>query len=253
MTSPPEVVAAEDVYVSLGGLPILRDINLRVTAGEAVAFMGGNGSGKTVLVKTLLGLFPHQRGTIRLFGTVLEEFRAWTRIGYVPQHSSLAIQQATVQEVVASGRVGHRRAFSLATTEDRRVVAAALERVGLADRVRDPFVHLSGGQQQRVLIARALAVQADLMVLDEPLAGVDIYTQDIIGDVLTDLNANGVTLILVLHECGPFENLLHRAVVLAGGRIISDGALPVGTMGREELPPPTQRPNLVLGALDGRH
>lgn len=168
------LVTAEGVDVFLGGLPILRDINLHVHAGEAVAIVGPNGSGKTTLLRTLAALTPFQQGSIELFGTPLRRFRDWHRVGYVPQHATLNVENATVREVVTSGRLAHRGAFRWFTRTDRAIVVEALERVGMANRARWPFAPLSGGQKQRVLIARALATQPDLLIMDEPLAGVDL-------------------------------------------------------------------------------
>ncbi|MGB7963204.1 MAG: ATP-binding cassette domain-containing protein, partial [Propionicimonas sp.] len=159
------------------------------------------------------------------FGTPLQDFRDWRRIGYVPQRSGILVQQATAREVVASGRLARRRPFTPANAADRRAIAAALERVGLADRANHPFVRLSGGQQQRVLIARALATGAELMMWDEPLAGVDHATQALLADVAAALKADRVTIVMVLHELGCFEPVIDRAISLSDGRVIGDGPL----------------------------
>lgn len=221
----PPALRTVGVDVVLGGIPIVRDADLEIQPGEAVAIMGNNGSGKTTLLRATLGLVPHE-GLIELFGTPLESFREWRRVGYVPQRSGILVQQATAREVVASGRLASRRPFSPATTADRTAITAALERVGLADRARHPFVRLSGGQQQRVLIARALATGAELMMWDEPLAGVDHHTQALLSEVAAQLKADGVTIVIVLHELGCFEPVIDRAISLAEGRIVADGPLP---------------------------
>lgn len=219
-------VEAKHVTVMLGGLPILRDISLTLAAGEIAALMGGNGSGKTTLVRTILGLTPHQHGTVRLFGTDLATFKDWGLIGYVPQRSAPTLRHATVTEVVAAGRLARRRPFVPASRTDKAAVSTSLERVGLTDRARDLFVDLSGGQQQRVLIARALSSEASLLVMDEPLAGVDLHTQQELADLVADLNADGATFLIVLHELGPFAPVLSRAIVLQQGRVVSDGPPP---------------------------
>ncbi len=222
---PPPVLRAVGVDVVLGGVPIIRKADLLIQPGEAVAIMGNNGSGKTTLMRATLGLVPHQ-GLIELFGTPLQDFRDWPRIGYVPQRSGILVQQATAREVVASGRLARRRPFTPATAADRKAIAAALERVDLADRANHPFVRLSGGQQQRVLIARALATGAELMMWDEPLAGVDHATQALLADLAAALKADGVTIVMVLHELGSFEPVIDRAISLAEGRVIASGPLP---------------------------
>lgn len=215
-------VSAKSVDVVLNGIPIVRGASLEIQPGEMVAILGNNGSGKTTLMRALLGLIPH-RGEISLFGTPLDQFRDWRRVGYVPQRGGILVQQATAREVVASGRLGHRRPFLPESAADRTAIAAALAEVGLADRARYPFVRLSGGQQQRVLIARALATGADLMAWDEPLAGVDRATQELLAGVAARLKAKGTTIVMVLHELGRFRDLIDRTIVLADGRVMPPG------------------------------
>ena len=93
----PELISADGVYVSIGGMPVLRDVSLQVSEGEAVALIGGNGSGKSTLVRTLLGILPHQEGTISLFGQEVPGFKDWSKIGYVPQHSALAVANGVIK------------------------------------------------------------------------------------------------------------------------------------------------------------
>ena len=215
-------ISATSVDVLLNGIPIIRGASLEVGNGEVVAILGNNGSGKTTLMRALMGLVPH-RGSIELFGTDLDKFRDWGRVGYVPQRGNILVQQATAREVVASGRLGRRRAFLPESGSDKAAIADALAEVGLADRSRFPFVRLSGGQQQRVLIARALATGADLMAWDEPLAGVDRDTQELLAGVATHLKARGTTIVMVLHELGCFRDLIDRSIVLADGRVMPPG------------------------------
>lgn len=215
-----ELLAAEGVYVSLGGLPILRDVSFRVQRGEAVAVLGGNGSGKSTLIRAVVGLNPAQEGTIRLFGQPLPEFRQWSRIGYVPQHSALNVSNATVQEIVTSGRLAHRRPFHWFRRADRTAVGHALELVGLGDRAKWPFRSLSGGQKQRTLIARALSTQPELLVMDEPFAGVDLHSQAGLANLLAGLRADGLGMAVVLHELGAMTQVLDRSITLCDGRLV---------------------------------
>ena len=140
-TSP---VALEQVSVSIGGRPILRDVDLVVRTGDTVALLGPNGSGKSTLVRAVTGLLPHTRGTVRLFGTPIEDFTDWRRLGFVPQRSTAAGGvPATVREVVTSGRIGRRRLFRPTSAVDRRAVESALEVVGLGHRASVGISQLS--------------------------------------------------------------------------------------------------------------
>ena len=211
--------------VTLGGRPILREIDLTVGAGDVVALLGANGSGKSTLVRSITGLLPLSAGSARLFGQPIGDFDQWARLGYVPQRSTIAQGiPATVTEIVAAGRLSRRRPFLPARAADRKAVTDALELVGLGDRANHQVSTLSGGQQQRVLIARTLAGQPDLLVLDEPNAGVDLVSQQAIANTLEASAQAGATIVVVLHELGAFAPFIHRAVVLREGRITYDGA-----------------------------
>jgi zinc transport system ATP-binding protein len=219
------VIEVVDGAVSLSGRPILRGIDLTVEAGEVVALLGANGSGKSTLVKAIVGLLAMSSGQVRLFGTPLDEFGEWERLGYVPQRSTIAQGvPATVREVVSAGRLARRRPFRLPRGDDRRAVREALDAVGLGERAQHQVATLSGGQQQRVLMARTLAGEPELLVLDEPNAGVDLISQQAIADTLAQRARAGSTIVVVLHELGPFESLIQRTVMLREGRIVHDGA-----------------------------
>jgi zinc transport system ATP-binding protein len=193
--------------------------------------MGPNGSGKSTLVRAITGLHELARGEVLLFGTPLAQFAEHDRIGFVPQRASAAGGvPASVWEVVTSGRLTKRRLFRRLSRDDRRAVHAALDVVGLADRASDSVSELSGGQQQRVLIARALASEPDLFFLDEPTAGVDLASQEALAKALGTLSRRGATIVLVAHELGPLAPLVDRAVTMADGRIVYDGA-PLGDHG----------------------
>ena len=222
MTGQP--IRTRDVAVELGGRPVLRGIDLAVGSGEVVAVLGANGSGKSTLVRTLLGLVPTARGEVELFGSRLDRFRDWHRVGFVPQRASATSGvPATVAEVVGAGRLSRRTPFLPMRRADRAAVTAAVEAVGLAGRLGDGVSTLSGGQQQRVLIARALAGEPELLVLDEPTAGVDVQSQAAFAEALSGLVERGATIVLVAHELGPLAGLVARAVVMHDGRLVYDG------------------------------
>lgn len=225
MSTPSTVVDVVNGSVAIAGRPILRHINVQVRAGEFVALMGANGSGKSTLVRAMTGLRPLTGGRRTLFGTALEDFRDWQRIGFVPQRSTAASGVPTsVWETVAAGRLTRRRLLRPLLGTDRRVIREALEVVGLADRARDGIATLSGGQQQRALIARALAGEPELFFLDEPTAGVDLPNQRALAHALSTLKERGATVVLVAHELGPMAPLVDRAIVMRDGRVAYDGS-----------------------------
>ncbi len=222
------VVHVRHAVVSYGGRPVLHDVSLGVASGDMVAILGANGSGKSTLIRAVLGLVPLGAGEIELFGVPRAKFRHWARVGYVPQRIGAGSGvPATVGEVVASGRLARRGIFRLPGAADKAAVLAALTDVELADRIADPVATLSGGQQQRTLIARALAGEPDLLILDEPTAGVDAASQDAFAGTLRGFQARGGTVLLVAHELGPLAPLIDRAVVVHEGRVVHDGAVPV--------------------------
>ena len=214
------LVEAESLYVSRGGIPVLRDVDLHVAPGEAVGLHGGNGSGKSTLIRAVVGLLPPQSGELRLFGQPQEKFRQWHRIGYVPQHSAINVPNATVWEVASSGRLPHRRPFTPMSRKDRKIVDDALATVGIEDRARWPFDALSGGQKQRTLIARALITEPELYVMDEPMAGVDLHSQEDLARLLEQLVRDGSSMLIVLHELGSVR--LDRSVTLCDGRVTAE-------------------------------
>ena len=226
MTVSGPVVELDGVAVAYEGRTALSGVDVRVDAGEVVAVLGANGSGKSTLVKAVVGLLPLSAGELRLFGTPRAQFRDWTRIGYVPQRAGAATGvPATVRELVATGRLAVRR-FGPPRAVDRQAVERALQTVGLADRAGHSVGTLSGGQQQRVLIARALTCDPELLVLDEPTAGVDLASQHALADALRALVTRGTTVVLVAHELGPMHPLITRALTMADGRVLHDGPPP---------------------------
>lgn len=220
-----DVVRAEGLRVDLGGATILQGVDLTVHDGEVVGLLGANGSGKSTFVRALVGVVPTAAGSVRLFDAPLGRDVPWHRVGYVPQRVSAAAGvPATATEVVTSGLMHGRRLVP--PRGARRRALEALGVVGLAD-VADRGVHeLSGGQQQRVLIARALVREPDLLLLDEPVAGVDLPSQEAFARALAGLVAAGTTVVVVLHELGALQSLVRRCVVLRHGRVVHDGAPP---------------------------
>jgi zinc transport system ATP-binding protein len=223
----PPVIELRAATVAYDGRIALAGADLRVDAGEVVALLGANGSGKSTLVRAVLGLAPLAAGSVSLFGTPLHRFSDWPRLGYVPQRVTAAAGvPATVREVVATGRLGRVGRLRRMRRADSDAITRALETVALLDRARDSVGTLSGGQQQRVLIARALACEPDLLVLDEPTAGIDADSQQALGTAMSRLIERGTTIVVVTHELGHLEGLVRRAVTLVSGRVLHDGPLP---------------------------
>jgi zinc transport system ATP-binding protein len=227
------VVRLVDAGFGYAGEAAVR-ADLRIDTGEVVAVLGPNGSGKSTLVKGMLGLVDACCGGTEWFGQRLAAFDQRWRIGYVPQRGvSTSPIPATLEEVVRSGRVARIGVIGRYRSADRQAVAEAIRTVGLSDRTRTPIRRLSGGQQRRALVARALAGDADVLVLDEPFAGVDHDSQEALAATFTALAGRGVTLIVVLHELGPLDGVITRTICLASGEVVYDG-------------PPALRPAALL-------
>jgi zinc transport system ATP-binding protein len=218
------VLEASHVAFAYGRDPVLDDVNLRVSPGEFVALVGPNGSGKSTLIKLLLGSLAPGAGEVSLFGTRPEQLRERWRLGYVPQRPLLASEvPATVEEIVLTGLLSRRGWWRPMTKVDRDATHHALESVGLDGLARRPVNELSGGQQQRAFIARALASEPELLVLDEPIAGVDAESQRRFRDSLVHLiDEHGAAVLLVSHELSAVAPDLDRVVVLKG-TVLFDG------------------------------
>ena len=219
-------VEVQDLSVVLGSSLILSGIDLRIEPGESVALLGANGSGKSTLVRTVLGLLPIRTGTVRLFGRDVTRRSSvpWRRVGYVPQRVGAAAGvPATALEVVRSGLLDPRRPLADRGRRARERALKALEAVGLAERADDHVQVFSGGQSQRVLIASALVRSPELLILDEPLAGIDRDSRRALARILESLRSQGITLLTILHEMGELADVVERAVVLSEGRLSWDG------------------------------
>jgi zinc transport system ATP-binding protein len=203
--APPALVELEHVCFNFGAERVLDEVDLTVRAGDFLGIIGPNGSGKTTLLRIMLGLLAPECGHVRVFGSDVREFREWHRIGYVPQ-KAVAFEArfpASVFEVVLSGRCGRAGLGRRFTADDRRHALDALGVVGMGDYRERLIGRLSAGQQQRVFIARALANEPELLLLDEPTVGVDLDAQDRFYSLLQHLNRDlGTALVLVSHDVG---------------------------------------------------
>jgi zinc transport system ATP-binding protein len=199
----PPVISVNGLYCRYGVTHALTDVSFTVDAGDYIAVVGPNGSGKSTLVKALLGLTSCDEGAVALFGTLLEDFNDWQRVGYLPQNLNLfnPIFPATVSEVVGLGLLAGKRFPKSLNRNDSTRIEETLEQMGIADLRRRLIGDLSGGQQQRVLLARALVNRPQLLILDEPTAALDPETRDRFYTLLGDINRHsGTTLMLVTHD-----------------------------------------------------
>jgi zinc transport system ATP-binding protein len=208
------VVALSNVDFGYTATPVVEDISMRIDPGEYVAVVGPNGSGKSTLMKLMLGLLRPDEGVARLFGEPSHRFDDGSRIGYVAQHANAAKEMPiTVREVVKMGRFPH-VGFGRLSAEDWDIVDRALDTVGMTAFADRRVTQLSGGQRQRAFIARALASEADLLVLDEPTVGVDAESVDAFYDLLEALNDEGITILLIEHDLSAVTEHAERVVCL---------------------------------------
>ena len=201
--SPPtaavEAVTVRDLTVAYRDKPVLWDIDLAIPAGTLTAIIGPNGAGKTSLIKAVLGLLPLAAGSVEIFGHPYAQQRRL--VAYVPQRGSVDWEFPTsALDVVTMGTYGQLGWVRRPGAEQRGRALACLDQVGMAEFAGRQISQLSGGQQQRVFLARALAQEADLYVMDEPFAGVDATTERAIVTLLQDLRARGKTVVCVHHD-----------------------------------------------------
>jgi len=207
------------------GQTVLEDVDLRLGEGEFVAVAGPNGGGKTTLLRILLGLERPSAGRALLYGEPAHRFSRRRMLGYLAQRSVLgSAAPATVREVVSAGRLAAGGLIGPLRRRDRELAAEAIERVGLSAQAESPVYTLSGGMQQRTFIAKALAGEPSLLVLDEPTTGVDAESQESLAALLDQLHTElGVTIVYVSHEFGAVESFVQR-LVLVRRTIVFDGA-----------------------------
>jgi zinc transport system ATP-binding protein len=220
------LVEIADLSVHYQMATALAGVSCRVQAGDYLGIVGPNGSGKSTLVRTMLGLTTPAAGEIRLFGTSLDEFSDWQRIGYLPQRVKHVARHfpGTVAEVVRLGLLAGKRFPRHTGREDEAAVSAVLEQMGIGHLRRRLVGELSGGQQQRVLLARALVGKPELLIMDEPTTALDPATRENFYALLQQLNGEtGTTVILVTHDTGSIGRYASRLLYL-DKRVIFDGS-----------------------------
>ena len=220
------VINLTNVWAKYNKAPILEDINLTINEGDFVGLIGPNGGGKTTLFKVLLGLIKPYRGTVKILGNTVTKGRHY--IGYVPQLVELDREfPVSVAEVVRMGRLGKRRLFQRYTRKDEIIVNHTLEKVGMLELRDRSIAELSGGQRQRVYIARALASEPRILLLDEPTASVDPQRQRSIYELLKELN-QFITIIIISHDIGAISAYV-KTVGCLNHRLFFHGDPPLST------------------------
>lgn len=213
--SPSVAAAARGLTVAYHSTPVLRDISLTVPVGVVMGVVGPNGSGKSTLLKAMLGLVPPATGDALFFGRPLAQVRQ--QVGYMPQHTSVDWDfPTTVADVVLMGTYGRLGWLRRPGRAEKQAAARAMEATRVTDLADRQIGQLSGGQRQRVFLARTLAQEPDLFIMDEPFQGVDAFSQQAIVDVLHDLRAQGRTVILVHHDLSTVADYCDHVTLLGG-------------------------------------
>ena len=225
MTPLPEhaspAIEVHDLTVAYGTQPVLWDIDVTFPEGRLIAIVGPNGAGKSTLLKAVLGLLTPITGWVKIFGESAETRRSW--VGYVPQRESVDWDFPTnALDVVLMGRYGHLGWFRRPNRLHREVAMQCLDQVGIRHLANRQISQLSGGQQQRVFLARALAQDARLYLMDEPFAGVDATTERAILELLHELRAEGRTVVAVHHDLQTVAEYFDH-VILLNMRLVASG------------------------------
>lgn len=215
------LIKISDLSVAYDRKRVLSNIFLEFEAGRRYGILGPNGSGKSTLLKSILGLIDDYNGSVTVWGEDISAVRK--QVVYVPQRSEIDFTfPATVEDVVSMGRYPHKRVFQRLSDKDRQIVTEALRELAIEDLRNRPIGELSGGQQQRAFLARALAQEAEILLLDEPFVGVDIPTEEKIIEVLRKLSAAGKTLLVVHHDLQAVPDYFDH-VVLLNQRLVAAG------------------------------
>jgi len=219
-------IEAEDINFKYNGTTVLEGVSFSIKTGEYLGIIGPNGGGKTTLLKIILGLLSPDTGTVKIFGEDIKGFKGRNRIGYVPQRVTQAdfFFPATVEEIIRSGRTARTGLFGRYKEEDQRAIERAMDITGTSEYRGRLISRLSGGERQRVFIARTLAGEPEILILDEPVVGVDIASQEKFYSFLTHLNKElGITIIFVSHDVGVIADEVNTVLCL-NHRLICHGS-----------------------------
>ncbi|MBM3805493.1 MAG: metal ABC transporter ATP-binding protein [Actinobacteria bacterium] len=213
-------LATDKLAVGYSRHPVVEDVNLRLNAGELLVLIGANGSGKSTILKTMAGLIQPISGDIEMLGASVGSMPK--RVAYLPQHPiSTHTLPLRVRDVVAMGRFAHLGLFKNPSTIDKKIVETSMRSTGIDAQADNPIRDLSGGQQQRTHLAQALARQAEVLLLDEPTAGLDINGRKLVADLIAEERSRGVTVVLATHELKDADTA--DTVMLLAQRVVSIG------------------------------
>jgi len=225
-------IEVHNLTVSYDGRPVLWDVDFNLDSGKIIGVIGPNGSGKTTCLKTIMGLIKPSSGFVKIFGKSLDEMRE--RVAYVPQRETVDWDfPASVLDVVLMGRYRSNNLFKRTNKTDLEIALHSIEKVGLTEFKNRQISQLSGGQQQRVFIARALAQQADLYLMDEPFVGVDAATESAILLLLQEMKSQGKTVLIIHHDLQTVSDYFDYLVLL-NTRLIAKGT-PQEVLTKENL------------------
>jgi ABC-type Mn2+/Zn2+ transport system ATPase subunit len=213
-------ISADHLCVGYGKHPVVEGVMLDMHPGELLVLIGTNGSGKSTLLKTLAGLIHPVHGDLHVLGQHAGQLP--TRVAYLPQHPvsshTLPLQ---VRDVVTMGRFAHLGLFNRTSSSDIDIVSSAMQRTGIDAQANKPIRDLSGGQQQRTHLAQVLAREAEILLLDEPTAGLDINGRKLVAELIAAERARGVTVVMATHELADAEHA--TSVLLLAQRVVSMG------------------------------
>lgn len=222
VSTPPCVV--ENISAAYRDRLALSGVSFTVPSGEIMAILGPNGAGKSTLIKAMLELIPRVSGKAEFFGKNLSQVRK--RIAYMPQSASIDWDfPARVKDVVLMGTYTHLGWLRRPGKKEHQAALAAMEQLDISDLANRQISELSGGQKQRTFVARALAADADLLVMDEPFAGVDMKSEKTILQVLRSLASSGKTVLLVHHDLATVKDFCSSVLLLREGNLVASGPL----------------------------
>ncbi len=216
------IVKMENITFGYGRTNVLEDVSTTIYDGDFMGIVGPNGSGKSTMLKLFLGLLKPQKGTVKVFGTDINRFDQWGRIGYIPQKATSFNQgfPATVEEVVSANLYPMLGLAGRMGKEHREKVDEALRIVDMLDYKKRIIGRLSGGQQQRVFIAKSLVSSPGIIFMDEPTVGIDQKSEESFYELMGALNkSRGITLVIVTHDIGAIDNRVNRVLCLSEGKL----------------------------------